>query len=202
MKENYNELKSLFDTVLKADIADNDNENRNFMEMGGDSIKAMHLVAEAQKMGYDISMEDVMSTDSVEELFEKGKRNQQELWKKYTEGCQELTELGSDDKNRITFSIKNFSCDLFEKVVNMMKKKHDLLRAVRENQTVTILSEASDSFFNSCFTVQHQSEDDDTEIITFLMDAAVSDHMSMQILYNDFSLYYASLQNQEPIKED
>ena len=202
MKENYNELKSLFDTVLKADIADNDNENRNFMEMGGDSIKAMHLVAEAQKMGYDISMEDVMSTDSVEELFEKGKRNQQELWKKYTEGCQELTELGSDDKNRITFSIKNFSCDLFEKAVNMMKKKHDLLRAVRENQTVTILSEASDSFFNSCFTVQHQSEDDDTEIITFLMDAAVSDHMSMQILYNDFSLYYASLQNQEPIKED
>ncbi len=49
MKENYNELKSLFDTVLKADIADNDNENRNFMEMGGGTIKAMHLSCTSTK---------------------------------------------------------------------------------------------------------------------------------------------------------
>ena len=73
MKESYNELSQLFDTVLKSSTGSSAG-GKNFLEMGGDSVKAMHLVAEARKMGYDISMEDILSNSSIENLIEKGKK--------------------------------------------------------------------------------------------------------------------------------
>ena len=71
MKESYDELSKLFDTVLKSNKGASSADGKNFLEMGGDSVKAMHLVAEARKLGYDISMEDILSNSSIEKLIEK-----------------------------------------------------------------------------------------------------------------------------------
>lgn len=202
MKENYDELSSLFDTVLKSNVSTDEAGDMNFLEMGGDSIKAMHLIAEARKMGYDISIEDVMSKGSMEELFAKGKLNNQELWKSYVEGTQELTEVKCEEKHTLVFEVRDFSEGLFEEALFLLRKQHDLLRATRTEKTVTILSEEQefDCTEQHCFEITHEPEGNHEKVIV-RADANLSDYQSLQLLFADFSFYYSCLMKQETVAE-
>ncbi len=198
MKENYDELSSLFDTVLKSNVSTDEAGDKNFLEMGGDSIKAMHLIAEARKMGYDISIEDVMSKGSMEELFAKGKLNNQEMWKPYLEGTQEVTEVKCEEKHTLVFEVRDFSEELFEETLLLLRRQHDLLRAVRKENLVTILPE--EYRFNGtdqcCFVITHEPEGNHEKVM-IQADANLSDYQSLLLLLEDFSFYYSGLMNQE-----
>lgn len=202
MKENYDELSSLFDTVLKSNVSTDETGDKNFLEMGGDSIKAMHLIVEARKMGYDISMEDIMSKESIEELFAKGKFNSQELWKPYLEGTQELTEVKYEEKHTLVFEVSDFSEALFQETISLLRKQHDLLRATRTERFVTILPEKQefDCTDQHCFDITHEPEGDKEKIIV-RADANLSDYQSLQLLFADFSFYYSSLMKQKTAAE-
>ena len=137
MKESYNELSQLFDTVLKSSTGSSAG-GKNFREMGGDSVKAMHLVAEARKMGYDISMEDILSNSSIENLIEKGKKKNLELWAPFNEGTHKLGFDAKDGKNTLSFEIYDFEEETYEKTLESLFESNSILRAVRNGSEVEL----------------------------------------------------------------
>lgn len=68
------ELEKLFVKAME-DILETDkiNMNLNFYELGGDSIKAIQLVAALHKYGYSIKVNDLLTVDSIRTALRKAK---------------------------------------------------------------------------------------------------------------------------------
>lgn len=196
MKESYDELSKLFDTVLKSNKGASSADGKNFLEMGGDSVKAMHLVAEARKLGYDISMEDILSNSSIEKLIEKGKKKNLELWAPYNAGTHELSFDAADGYNTLSFDINGFDTETYEKTLKALIETNSILRAVREDSSVTILS--YDEYLesdNKSFTFATEEAENGTKI-TVTADVNLSDFHSLNVIYERFTKLYTTIKEQ------
>lgn len=200
MKESYNELSQLFDTVLKSSTGSSAG-GKNFLEMGGDSVKAMHLVAEARKMGYDISMEDILSNSSIENLIEKGKRKNLELWAPFNEGTHKLGFDAKDGKNTLSFEIYDFEEETYEKTLESLFESNSILRAVRNDSEVTILS-YEDYVKSDDKSFEFKVEDiEDGKKITVTADGNLSDYHSLKVIYDRFTAIYNAIKEHGELKE-
>lgn len=201
MKESYNELNVLFNTVLNSKSASSGQGGKNFLEMGGDSVKAMHLVAEARKLGYDLSMEDILSNSSIEELKEKGKKKNQKLWEPFTKGTHELSFDVKDGVHVLSFTIKKYDSEAYEKTLDSILESNCILRAKRNGREVTVLSkeeyyEASEK----CCEFEIKEENGEY-VVTLKADAAVCDYRSLRLVYRRFEETYSKMYEKEDMAE-
>ena len=70
------QLQTLWSSVLQID-ADSISANDSFLRIGGDSIGAMHLVAQAREHGLDLTVSDVMRHPRLKDLAKLASSSQQ-----------------------------------------------------------------------------------------------------------------------------
>lgn len=198
MKETFDDLEALFSGVLNIEVSE-DFKNESFENLGGDSIKALSLVAKVKELGINVNVEELLSSQTLDKvtysilsssLSDKFQKEQTGFIENFISSC---------NKDILTINVKQFDEEIFNECLNIMLQVHDILRCVKKEDKLFI-EKVGDSFYtltdfnneDRLFSVSHITSDE-KDYITFEFDKNICDRKSLKIFYNDFIYYYSEL---------
>lgn len=196
MKETFDDIETLFSGVLNTDISD-DLKNESFENLGGDSIKALSLVAKVKELGIDMDIEELLSSQPLDKVtYNILSSSISNAYQQEQTGFIETFIVTEGDKNILTINIKQYDETICNKSINEIMHTHDILRCIKKDGRLYI-EKAGDKFFalpdfnndNSMFNVKHTVKEG-KDYLTFEIDKQICDIESLKILYDDFVYYY------------
>lgn len=154
-------LCQIFSEILQEDQISIDD---NFFELGGDSIKAILIVSRLKKLGYVLSVRDIMSHYRIESLAPFVKKEEVMSYsQEEVTGTVKTTPILQDFINRKLTSPQHFCQDVLitveqvtvkelHRIFDTLMSQHDLLRSVYRNDQL-IIRKQSDSKCYDLFVV-------------------------------------------------
>ncbi|MBE6749441.1 MAG: amino acid adenylation domain-containing protein [Ruminococcaceae bacterium] len=140
--------------IKKVGIAD------NFIDLGGDSLKSIELIAELEKQGYHTDTKTIFECDTIKDLAEK---------LTFAEETAEMFDFSGDipatpaqmrvytaqnmDSNSTTynvpyiFKVDKVDKEKLQKAINGLIDRHEILRTHFENKDGNIIAVINDSAF-------------------------------------------------------
>ena len=141
--------------------------NDNYFALGGDSIRAIHVVSQLFRKGYDLTVTELMRSDTLKDIAVKAKRikaednsasNMQDNIIPLPPIAKAYLKSGTADLSHFSQgSIISTTADI-ETVQNAFKelsKRHGMLRAVMFKDALRVLGEAE---FDELFNITDLSE--------------------------------------------
>ncbi len=131
----------------------------SFLELGGDSIKAIRIVSQMREFGYELEFKDIMLKCTPEKIAPTLKKNEHQMYEQgevvgkilNTPILDIFRELNLEQPNHfnqeIMIKIKPYSQETIEQVLKELVKHHDILRAVYRNGQLEILSTVENDGF-------------------------------------------------------
>jgi amino acid adenylation domain-containing protein/non-ribosomal peptide synthase protein (TIGR01720 family) len=116
--------------------------NEKFFSLGGDSIKAIQIIARIRNEGYDVELKDLVGNPTIKELSGKVKQNDREIDQGEVTGEVNLTPIQQwfFQQNKLVkhhfnqelmlFSEEGFNQQWLQQAFETIIKHHDILRAV------------------------------------------------------------------------
>src|SRR5699024_10486855 len=114
--------------------------NEKFFSLGGDSIKAIQIIAQIRNKGYDVELKDLVGNPTIKELGGKVKQNNKEIDQGEVTGEFGLTPIQKwffqQDKlvknhfnqELMLFSVEGFNQQWLQQAFEKIIQHHDMLR--------------------------------------------------------------------------
>lgn len=130
----------------------------NFFEIGGDSIKAIRIVAKMEEKGYEVSIKDIMQKPSLQAIAASISKAGQSSYKKElaigtvcpTPILKEFEKLQlvkpSHYNQAVMYRFTKEEADCLQQALNELVSHHDILRAVYREHKLEVLDDKSASF--------------------------------------------------------
>lgn len=135
------ELCAIFEEVLGVEpvgIKD------NFFDLGGDSIKAIHIVSKCQGMGYSLNIRTILLNRTIEKIAQSCEKNKIELeyqdigkdgWYKTSSSQRRMYLAQQKNKESIYYNVpdyvevtQKFDYELLNSCMQQMIERHEILR--------------------------------------------------------------------------
>ena len=167
--------KVLCDVLEKMFEQENIGIHDSFSALGGDSIKAIRLVSQLRMKGYEITVRDILSCNTVELIADSmkrlnpqyeyeqgavtGKIKSTPMLKEYQNWSLQRSEYFNQD---VRFNADTDQEDLIQEVLYQVVMHHDILRAVYVGNELTILDETHQPIYEfNLFQYKQRLEFDD-----------------------------------------
>lgn len=151
-------LCELFESVLSVE---NVGVNDKFIELGGDSIKAIRMVSKLRSKGYSINVNILLSGGSISKISKLLKKEDSIMHYDQGEvsGKIEKTPIIREFENwnlkhpsyfnqALMFNVSGIDNEVIRKTVTAIVKHHDMLRAVMRNGEIEILPVSESRLFD------------------------------------------------------